>query len=149
MHGHLREEKHKAIGAAGALKALSTGQRPSPEQMRHLRSVGLRVLMSAGSMAISGDVTGTVPHLAMKLGEEIVNHVIGEHTLQTGASMARLALRRRPIPATVPVYDNGLDLSDEDYALLQAFVEKLAKAAVELDIPDERVQELLGQSNAE
>jgi hypothetical protein len=100
--------------------------------------------MSAGSMALTGDATGTVGHLAAALSHEIVNHVVTEHTAMLGGGVIRTLFSRKKKPS----HDAAPELSPADYAALQEFVEKLAKAAVELNITDERMQELLAQKNA-
>jgi DNA topoisomerase-1 len=118
LRGHLKEERDNAIHAAGALKALSTGEKPSVEQWRGLRNFGVRILLSSASMAVTGDPTGAVGHVAAELTQEIVTHVIGEHVVKLGAGFGRMMIGR-----------DRDDFELEDYELLQAFIDDLAKAA--------------------
>jgi hypothetical protein len=120
------EEKTHAIHAAGGLKAMATGSRPTPEQMKGLRSFGLRVAMSGGSMLLTGDPTGTVAHAAVMLAQEIVQHVIIEHGAKLGIGMARAA-----VGGGDAAPDD--DLTPDDIARLQAFLDDLAEAIANYD----------------
>jgi hypothetical protein len=121
------EEKTHAMHAAGGLKAMATGNRPTPEQMKGLRSFGLRMAMSGGSMLLTGDPTGTVAHAAVMLAQEIVQHVIIEHGAKLGIGMARAAAGGGDAAP-----DND-DLTPDDIARLQAFLEDLAEAIANYD----------------
>jgi hypothetical protein len=139
LKGHLKEEKEKAVHAAGALRAMATGKRPSPEQFKGLRQFGVSILMSAGSMASHGDPTGTVGHLVAALGQELVHHSILEHTAKFGAGATRFAYAK--IKGTK---QRGRDAeSIDDMKLLQDFITTLAKVAAEKEIPQKRVEELM------
>jgi hypothetical protein len=122
------EEKTHAVHAAGGLKAMATGNRPTPEQMKGLRSFGLRMAMSGGSMLLTGDPTGTVAHAAVMLAQEIVQHVIIEHGAKLGIGMARAA-----VGGGDAAPDDTDDLTPEDIARLQAFLEDLAEAIANYD----------------
>jgi len=141
MASHLREEKEHAVHAAGALRAMVNRVPMTPEQKKGLQSFGVRLLMTAGSMAAFGEPTGTVAHLAESIAHEITQHVIGEHAIQLGAAAARVGggsilnrITRRGQTDAMPELG---DLSEADYALLQEFIAHLAKAAQERDISDQ------------
>ena len=127
--GHLREEKRNAVHTVGALRALGTGNKPSPEQMRGLRAFGTRVLLTSASVAM-GDPTGSVGHLAGALGHEVVQHVLIEHALKAFAGMGLLAIRGKKGTEAMDAAD---EIGAADMALLQRFVEFLAAAARDLD----------------
>jgi hypothetical protein len=143
MKSHFAEEKQNAIHAAGALKAMAMGLPATPQQYKGLRALGTRAVLTAGAMALSGDPTGTVHHLAGKLAEELVNHVVGEHALQAGAGALKFALpwkKKQPVPQQ---HDAAMgELSPEDFQRLQAFFEKLAKAAHSYDIPEDKIRQI-------
>jgi hypothetical protein len=147
LKGHWKHEAHKAKQAAGALKALGTGTAPTSEQWKGLRSLGLRIAMVGGSAAL-GDPTGSVAHLATHVAHEVMQHVLGEHTLQVALSTVRAHYRRKGLTDAVPD-EPELEMDDEDFAVLQAFIDALAKAATKMPISDERIEELLGDDDGE
>jgi hypothetical protein len=82
--------------------------------------------MSGGSMLLTGDPTGTVAHAAVMLAQEIVQHVIIEHGAKLGIGMARAA-----VGGGDAAPDD--DLTPDDIARLQAFLEDLAEAIANYD----------------
>jgi hypothetical protein len=148
LKSHLKEEKHHAVGAAKALKSLATGKRPEPEHWRGLRAFGTRILMVAGSMALTGDPTGTVGHLAGAIAHEVVQHVVGEHAIQLGASGARAAVSKWMGGGGTGTADQDSDaLSAEDYELLAEFIDQLADAAENMGFSDDDMAQLLTEKN--
>lgn len=141
LKSHLWEEKHKFVGAAGALKSMATGKRPTPEQNKALRAAGVTIVLSAAGAALHGDPTGVTAHAAVgmitALAHEIVNHTIVEHAAKLGAGVGRYvhgALRGR--------HDN-VDFSAEDIELLQEFAEELGRQVKSMKLDDEKIRQLL------
>jgi hypothetical protein len=136
LKGKWKEEVQHAKHAAHGLRALATGNRPSPEQIKGLRNFAVRILMTAGSVAV-GDPTGSVGHLAAAFGQEAVQHVVVEHALKTMVGGGMVAARKAFGPSR-DAEPNGADeeLSDEDLKLLQQFAEAIAKAIENFD-PDD------------
>lgn len=119
---HLREERDHAIHAGHALRALSHGQKPSSEEMKGLRHIGMAVMLSAASMMTHGDPTGSLGHVLAALSGEIVDHTILEHGAKLGAGVGMAAYHHLPWKR-MWAHD-----ADNDEALLRAFIEQLAKA---------------------
>lgn len=115
VKAHIREEKHNAVHASKALKALATGKRPSSEELKGLRSFGIRILMSTASTAL-GEPTGVLFHLVQSVANEAVQHVIAEHGLKLGAGITRMAYRARQASKT----RTDADADDEDLEDLAA-----------------------------
>jgi hypothetical protein len=139
---HGKEQLEQAKHATGALKTLAMGRRPTPEQSKGLLQFGVSLLMSAGSMALSGDPTGTVGHAAVILGQEFVKGAIHEHAAKLAAGAARYAYHA----ATGGGDAAAGELSPADVKLLQDFANTLAKVVATMKIPEARLAELLGQS---
>ena len=116
---------------------------------------------AAATMAATGDVTGTLPHLAHALAGEIAQHAVGEHLTKLAAGGVRAGYQavKSKLPALRALEPQeeawrrwrGLSKDQaeaeptaEDYALIEDFVDTLARVARTLDIPDDRVEELLG-----
>jgi 8-oxo-dGTP pyrophosphatase MutT (NUDIX family) len=137
LKSHLREEKHHAVNAARALHGLTQGRAPSQQEIKSLRTFATRILMSAGSMALTGDPTGTVGHLAAALAQEVAQHVVSEHVIQAVGGGAR-AVYSHVTAAPQKDQEPDDELSPEDLAILQKFLEELAKAAeqMQIDKPD-------------
>jgi ADP-ribose pyrophosphatase YjhB (NUDIX family) len=162
LRGHLREEVHNARHAAGALRGLAAGVKwgdLTSEQRTGLKAFGVRMLMTAGSMALTGDertgdVTGTVGHLAGALAQEVTQHVIGEHALKLAGSAIRVGAYAATKGAA-PIVQEGADaepgeeMSPADYQLLSDYITKLSEAAEKLDIHPERVKQLLAGQGKE
>jgi DNA topoisomerase-1 len=133
---HLKEEKHNAVHAAGALRAITTGKRPTPEQMKGLKAFGLRVGMIGGSLAM-GDPSGLIHHgvsaALSHIGMDAVMHIAGEHALAAMTGLGKAIGMRGMAGATADAAD---DMSDEDTELLQKFIEELAKALENLTEED-------------
>jgi hypothetical protein len=132
LKSHLKDEKDNAIAAAGALKSIATGNKPTSAQLKGLGKLGTRLLLSAGSFAL-GDPTGTVGHAMMALAQEVGQHVAFEHagTALVGAGRAAMMGGGDQQPGEQPD-----DLSPEDLALLQKYIEKLAKALLDYEPED-------------
>jgi hypothetical protein len=129
LRTHLKEEKHNAVHAAGALKAVLTpGKKPSPEQMKGLRNFGLRLLLSSASMAATGEPTGAIGTLAVEFGRELVQHVALEHLAKLASGAGRMIIGKD---------QDDDELSPEDYELLQGFIEALAEAVVNYPLVEE------------
>jgi hypothetical protein len=132
---HLKEEKENAIDAGGALKAMAQGNRPSPKQFKGLTRFGTRLLLSAASMALTGDPTGTVGHAAVALTQEIGQHVALEHFAKLGLGTARVFAGGGDATPNGP---NGAEteVSPEDIELLQKYIEELMQALLDYE-PEE------------
>jgi hypothetical protein len=136
LRGKWKEEAAHAKHAAHGLRALASGQRPSPEQMKGLRNIAVRILMTAGSVAV-GDPTGSVGHLATAFAQEAVQHVVAEHAIKTmigGGMVAGRKLMGAQKDQAPPSDD--VELTDEDMNLLQQFAEAIAKSIESFD-PDD------------
>lgn len=149
VRNHLKEEKHKAIFAAKALKSMSTGKRPTPEELKGLRQFGVTVLLSAGSMAAHGDATGTVAHIISAFAQELAHHSVIEHSAKLGLGATRFArmktrLRRQQKSGT----GDAAALTDEDYGLLGDYLKTLASVVENKRISDDRSAELLDKRRA-
>ena len=157
IKGKLVEEKDNVINSAGALKALGTGHKPTPEQWKALGGLAFKAAFIGGSMMI-GDPTGASAHgvaaageaaahgigaLAGEVGNELITHVLVEHALKTmvgGGMMVAKAFGRGgtghdadpAVPAT------GADPTPDDIALVQKFLAAIAKAIEEMDEPTAR-----------
>lgn len=112
---HFREEWHKFKHAVGALKALSTGHRPTPDQWKGLRQTAITIAMAGAVFMLTGEPTGATAHavehvaehavehvaehsgaaaaqhLIAEFGHELVTHTMYEHAAKFGAGAARMA----------------------------------------------------------
>lgn len=140
LKSHAKEEREHMLHAVKALRSLTKGQKPTPEQFRGLRSVGLRALMTSASMAL-GDPTGTLGHLAAHFSQEIVQHVVIEHALKlfTGAGMAA-------IKGAVSSPQKDSD-EESDEALAERFLLAVAQAVDDLD--EKQARQLLQEFEQE
>jgi hypothetical protein len=155
---HLKEEAHHAKHAVGALRALATGNKPTKQQAMGLFSYGARALMITGSMAL-GDPTGHSGALAATFAEDAVHHVLLEHAVKLfvggGFGMIKGAVAKperdadpgwRPDqsddepkdgdPPDGDESDDPEEMSDEDAALLQKFLECLADTVEDMTEED-------------
>lgn len=146
LAGHWKEEKHNAIHAAGAVRALTSGKRPTPEQMKGLRAIGTRAILTTASVAM-GDVTGGgAAHVAAHFGNELVQHVVVEHALKAvvGGGRAAVGGAKRLFGASKDAEGEGPEkpepmneeISSEDMKLLQQFIEAIGEAMGDLDAHD-------------
>ena len=162
---HLKEEAHHAKHAVGALRALATGTKPTKQQAMGLFSYGARALMITGSMAL-GDPTGHSGALAATFAEDAVHHVLLEHAVKLfvggGYGLVKGSIAKpetdadpgdRPDPDPADDDDTDVDtdgedgedgeMSDEDAALLQKFLECLADTVE--DMTEEDAMRVLAQ----
>lgn len=132
MKSKLKEEGHNARHAVGAIVAMASGRKPSSEQFRGLRNFGTRIALSGGAL-LAGDPTGgAFSHgaaaLAQHLGHEVVQHVLAEHALKSMVASGKAVFGRKK-----KTKDADDELSDEDVALLQQYIEHLADALENFD----------------
>ena len=163
---HLKEEAHHAKHAVGALRAMATGNKPTKQQAMGLFSYGARALMITGSMAL-GDPTGHSGALAATFAEDAVHHVLLEHAVKLfvggGFGMIKGAVAKperdadpggRPEPpddddtdvdtsGDPGEDDDPEEMSDDDAALLQKFLECLADTVE--DMTEEDAMRVLAQ----
>jgi hypothetical protein len=149
---HFREQKDDFVGAAGALRALVSGKRPSKAQLHGLKATGRTVLLAGFMMAATGGVGHAAEPLlhaggvvtsamlakvgaaiAVELGNETVQHVILEHAAAIVSGAGRYAKHKlmgdeAGGPTTLP---------DDDMALLQQYAEAIAKSFETLDELDD------------
>jgi len=165
---HGKEELHKAKHAAGALKALSTGNKPSTEQMKGLAALTFSVMMSAATMLTHGDPTGAaghaaahaasaaIAHLAQEFGAELAVHTAMEHGAKATAGAARYGLAKAgfgggddaAFDPDGPANGDDVELDDDEIKLLQAFLEQLAETVVSYEIPDDKLRDSLPEPPA-
>jgi hypothetical protein len=90
--------------------------------VKGLRNFGVRVLMSGASMVAFGEPTGAVGQVVAEFAQEIVQHVILEHSAKLATGIGRMVIGR----------DAG-DLGPDELKLLRGFIEALAEAAENFD----------------
>ncbi len=86
---HFKEEWHKFKHAVGALKALSTGNRPTPDQWRGLRQTAITIALTGAVFMLSGHPTGgaAAAHAVEHVAEHAAEHVV-EHAVEHGGAAA-------------------------------------------------------------
>lgn len=157
VKSHLKEEKHKVVGAAAALRSMAKGQRPTPDELKGLRQFSISVVLTGLSFASHGVPAGTVAHLIGALAQEFAAHAALEHGAKAGAGAGRAALSiartGRPTKVKSRRYNEitrggGGDavvdeLSRQDHQLLSEYLETLADVVEKKSIPLDRVKQRL------
>lgn len=151
VKSHLREEKHKVLGAAGALRSMAKGQKPTPAELKGLRQFSVSVVISSVSFVAHGDPTGTIGHLLGALAQEFAGHAMMEHGAKTAVGVGRAAVsavrggKKSPAPGRryKELVHDADGLSDEDYGLLSDYLNTLADKVESAKIPTKTVEHLL------
>jgi hypothetical protein len=148
LKAHGKEQLEQAKHAAGALGSLAHGKKPTPEQRKGLLAFGVSLLLSTASLVTHGDPTGAVGHVAVALGQEFVQHAALEHTAKLAAGGARFVYAAMGGGDAPPVANGPANgFTPAELKLLQDFVATLANTVATYKIPDDRLAELLGQTN--
>lgn len=158
LMSQLKEEGANAAHGVSALGKLSMGRRDwvTPEEWHGLKSLGIKVAMTAASMALFGEPTGTVMHMGHAFGHELVHHAALEHLAKAGIGAARagarpaVSLARRALPllamragTTGDQASGEYEFSEEDLDLVREFLATLADVIENHELDDDRAGELL------
>jgi hypothetical protein len=173
---HFKEIGHQAWMAAGALKSLATGRRPSGEQWKGLRRTAFTFAVSGAMMMLTGEPTGVaahaaehavehvvehtassaIGHLATEFGHELVSHTVVEHLAKLGLGAARFGMTAAGIGVSrkhgeEKAKDVALDAAGFDadsIRLLQQFLMTMAHVATTLPIDDQKLYASLPPARA-
>jgi len=130
-HG-FKHEAHTFKEAAVGVKNLVSGKKMTTEQAHSLKSVGVKVLMTALTGAVLGHATHGAGSFGLHVMEAYLPHIIGETIILGGAKAALHA---------------GAEEENDD-VLMMKFFQTVLKRFEEGDIPPEIIEKAIESWNA-
>jgi len=154
LHNMYKEERNNVVGCVQAIKNLKSGQPVTPEQKSAMKKLAFRAVATTVGF-LHGDPSGTVPHVILAFGEELLNHTMIEHGVTTAGAGVRAGISGlrhafgghalQPGTDGHPFRDD-MSIKSADWRLLTDFLKRYAQNFASKQLPNNKMQQLLQQA---